>query len=705
MKTAREIRQTTFQVSGLCCAAEEHLIRKKLQTLPGIQDLQFDILSHTIKIRHSCDGTAITESLSDIGLPAQELRTSQKPLEQKTPPRQLVTTALSGSFLLSGGLFVWLNLPDSLSTTFFLLSIIAGGWQFALKGYKAAKNLSLDMNFLMSVAALGAVAIGEYAEGAAVVFLFALSLLLESLSIDKSRRAIQSLMKLSPATATVKRGNAEAQVGVEEIHLNEILIIKPGERIPLDGVVASGTSTVDQSTITGEAIPVSKKYGDTVYAGTFNQRGSVEVRVTKLVNDTTLSRIIQLVEDAQSKKAPAQAFTERFARYYTPAVFALAVVVAILPPVLFQQEFNEWFYRALVLLVIACPCALVISTPVAVISALTNAARNGILIKGGRYLEELAKIKAIAFDKTGTLTEGKQTLTDIVKLNSLSEQHILRIVTALEVKSEHHLADAFLRRAAQEHIAVDSLRIEHFESIPGKGVQATVDGTPYIVGSHQLIEELGVCSPAIEERIRTLEEQGKTTVLLTDKKHVLGVLAVSDNPRAESEQIVQSLRNAGLECVVMLTGDSTTAARTVSEKLSLSEQFAELLPEDKLSAVEQLKVRYGKVAMVGDGVNDAPALAAADVGIAMGGAGSDTSLETADVVLMSDDLSKIPDAIRLGRKTLAIIKQNVAIALATKAVFLGLGVFGLTSLWLALLADDGATLVVILNAFRLLKKS
>ncbi|HEX9829413.1 MAG TPA: heavy metal translocating P-type ATPase, partial [Bacteroidota bacterium] len=556
MKTAQEIRQTTFQVSGLCCAAEEHLIRKKLLALPGIENLQFDILSHTIKIRHSCDGTAITESLSGIGLPAQELRTSQKPLEQKTPPRQLVTTALSGSFLLSGGLFVWLNLPDSLSTTFFLLSIIAGGWQFALKGYKAAKNLSLDMNFLMSVAALGAVAIGEYAEGAAVVFLFALSLLLESLSIDKSRRAIQSLMKLSPATATVKRGNAEVQVGVEEIHLNEILIIKPGERIPLDGVVASGNSTVDQSTITGEAMPVSKKHGDTVYAGTFNQRGSVEVRVTKLVNDTTLSRIIQLVEDAQSKKAPAQAFTERFAQYYTPAVFALAVLVAILPPVLFQQEFSEWFYRALVLLVIACPCALVISTPVAVISALTNAARNGILIKGGRYLEELAKIKAIAFDKTGTLTEGKQTLTDIVRLNSLSEQHILRIVTALEVKSEHHLADAFLRRAAQEHITVDSLRIEHFESIPGKGVQATVDGTPYIVGSHQLIEELGVCSPAVEERIRTLEEQGKTTVLLTDKKHVLGVLAVSDNPRAESEQLVQSLRNVGLECVVMLTGDS-----------------------------------------------------------------------------------------------------------------------------------------------------
>ncbi|HEY4611496.1 MAG TPA: heavy metal translocating P-type ATPase, partial [Bacteroidota bacterium] len=447
-----------------------------------------------------------------------------------------------------------------------------------------------------------------------------------------------------------------------------------------------------------------KKTHDSVFAGTFNQRGSLEARVTRLVGDSTLARIIHQVEEAQSKKAPSQAFVEQFARYYTPAVFLLAIAVAAVPPLIFQQEFASWFYRALVLLVIACPCALVISTPVAVVCAMTNAARNGILVKGGRYLEELARVQVIAFDKTGTLTEGKPTLTDVISLNSLSESEILQIATAVEVKSEHHLADAFLRKSAEQRISIDELQIENFESIPGKGVKAVVNGNPYIVGSHQFIEDLGVCSPEVEKRIEGLEAEGKTTVLLTDGKQVLGVLAVADTLRRESAQLIRSLQELGLQRIVMLTGDSRTATQMISNRLNISEQHTEMLPEDKLKAVETLKAQHGSIAMVGDGVNDAPALAAANVGIAMGGAGSDTSLETADVVLMSDDLSKIPHAISVGKKTLAIIQQNVFIALATKAVFLSLGVFGLTSLWLALLADDGATLVVILNAFRLLRK-
>lgn len=699
------IKQTTFHVRGLCCAAEEQLIRKKLETLPTIHNLQFNILSHTLVARHSGDDADILRALADLGMPSTVQRGPRKPVERKTPRRQLVSTLLSGFFLLIGGLCSLASLPETFANAFFLASIVVGGWQFAWKGFKALKNLSLDMNVLMSIAAIGAVILGEYAEGAAVVFLFAFSLLLESLSIDRSRRAIQSLLKLSPRTAVVKRPNGEVEVPVEEVAVGETIVIRPGERIPLDGEVVSGFSSVDQSPITGESIPATKQSGDPVFAGTFNQRGALEVRVTRLVGDTTLAHIVELVEAAQSKKAPSQTFIEKFARYYTPSVFSLALLVAILPPVVFGLQFIDWFYRALVLLVIACPCALVISTPVTIVSALTNAARNGILIKGGRSLEELARVRAVAFDKTGTLTVGKPRLTDIVRMNAMTEREILEIVTAVETKSEHHLAGAFLERALEQGISPARLRVERFEAIPGKGVRATVDGKEFIVGSHQLMEELGVCSPKVEQWIAALEAEGKTTVLLTDGVEVIGALAVADALREESIDSIGKLRTLGIERVLMLTGDSQTIAHAVSRKLPIVEHRAELLPEEKLKMVEQLQHEYHTIAMVGDGVNDAPALAAANVGIAMGGVGSDTSLETADVVLMSDDLRKIPYAISLGKETLSIIRQNVVIALATKAVFLLLGLFGMTSLWLAVLADDGATLVVILNAFRLLRKT
>lgn len=699
------IKQTTFHVRGLCCAVEEQLIRKKLETLPTIHDLQFNILSHTLIAQHTGDEADILRALADIGMPSTVQRNPHKPIERKTPRRQLTSTLLSGLSLLVGGWCSLASLPATFANVFFLVSIIAGGWQFAWRGFKALKNFSLDMNVLMSIAAIGAVILGEYAEGAAVVFLFALSLLLESLSIDRSRRAIQSLMKLSPRVAVVKRTTGEIEVPVEEVAIGETIVIRPGERIPLDGEVVSGLSSVDQSPITGESLPVTKQSGDPVFAGTFNQRGALEVRVTKLVGDTTLAHIIELVEAAQSKKAPSQTLIERFARYYTPSVFALALLVATLPPLAFGFEFIDWFYRALVLLVIACPCALVISTPVTIVSALTNAARNGILVKGGRYLEELARVRAVAFDKTGTLTVGRPRLTDIVSMNSMSEREILEIVTAVEAKSEHHLAGAFLEKALEDGISPMRLRVERFEAIPGKGVRATVGGKEFIIGSHQLMEELGVCSPKVEERITTLEAEGKTTVLVTDGTEVIGALAVSDALREESIDSIRELHKLGIEHVLMLTGDSQAIARAISKKLPIVEHRAELLPEEKLKRVEQLKQEFKTIAMVGDGVNDAPALAAANVGIAMGRVGSDTSLETADVVLMSDDLRKIPYAVSLGKKALAIIRQNVVIALATKAVFLLLGIFGLTSLWLAVLADDGATLVVILNAFRLLRKT
>jgi Cd2+/Zn2+-exporting ATPase len=698
-------KQTTFHVRGLCCAAEEQLIRKRLESLPTIHNLQFNILTHTLVAQHTGDEADILRALADLGMPSTIVRDARRPLERNTPRRQLLSTLLSGAALMAGGVCSLASLPEPLANAFFLFAMIVGGWQFAWKAFKALQNLSLDMNVLMSIAAIGTVILGEYAEGAAVVFLFALSLLLESLSIDRSRRAIQSLLKLFPRTAVVKRVHGEEELPVEQVAIGDIVVIRPGERIPLDGEVVSGVSSVDQSPITGESLPVTKQSGDPVFAGTFNQRGALEVRVTKLVGDTTLAHIVELVEAAQSRKAPSQTLIEKFARYYTPAVFALALLVAILPPLVVGLEFLDWFYRALVLLVIACPCALVISTPVTIVSALTTAARNGILIKGGRSLEDLARVRAVAFDKTGTLTLGRPRLTDIVSLNTMSEREILEVVTAVETKSEHHLAAAFLEKALEMGISPANLRVERFEAIPGKGVRATVGEKEFIVGSHQLMEELGVCSPNVEQLIAKLEAEGKTTVLLTDGEEVIGALAVADALREESFDSIGELHALGIEHILMLTGDSQTIAKGISKRLPILEHRAELLPEEKLKAVEQLQREYAAVAMVGDGINDAPALAAATVGIAMGGVGSDTSLETADVVLMSDDLRKIPYAIALGKKTLSIIRQNVVIALTTKAIFLLFGIFGMTSLWLAVLADDGATLVVILNAFRLLRNT
>jgi Cd2+/Zn2+-exporting ATPase len=703
MNSAEPSRDTAIIVNGLCCATEEQLIRRKLASLSGVRDLRFNFVTHTLTVRHTCEAESILRSLHEIGLPGKVQESRMKPAPRKTPRSQLLSALLSGAMLLAGGVVAVAEGPEWLAAACFLLSIVSGGWHIAFKGFKAARNLALDMNTLMTVAVIGAVILGEYAEGAAVIFLFALSLLLESLSIDRSRRAIHSLMKLSPPRASINRNGKETDVLVEDVAVGETMLIRPGERVPLDGVVKAGFTTIDQSTVTGESIPVPKRPGDSLFAGTMNQRGSLEARVTRPASDSTLARIIHLVEEAQSRRSPSQTFIEKFARSYTPTVFALAFLIAILPPLFLQQEFSEWFYRALVLLVIACPCALVISTPVAIVSAMTAAARRGILLKGGKTLEELAAIRAIAFDKTGTLTEGRPVLTDVVALNGMPETTILGIVTAAELRSEHHLADAFIRRAEETGIDIGAWMVESFESLPGKGVRATIDGATYVVGSHQLIEEMGICSDDVERRIRALEAEGKTVVLLATDSEVLGALAVSDRIRAETSDLVASLQASGLQHFVMLTGDSSTTAKHVSSQLRIDEHRAEMLPEDKLNVVRDLKNRFGAVAMVGDGVNDAPALAAADVGIAMGGIGSDASLESADVVLMSDELGKIPFALTLGKRTVTIIRQNVAIALATKAVFLVLAVFGMTSLWLAVLADDGATLVVILNGLRLLR--
>jgi len=703
--TTLNTKETTFLIPDLCCATEEALIRKKLSLREDIQELEVNVVSHKLKVRHTCSEEVILRLLKDAGLPGIEETSSTLRRHARVHRILLTSTIAAAAFFLVGLAASFFELPPYVTTASFLASMVVGGWQIAWKGIKAVQNRRLDMNTLMTVAAIGAVLLGEYAEGAAVVLLFAISLLLESLSLDRSHRAIQSLLTLSPQTACVKRDGKETVVPLEELTVGEVIVVRPGERIPLDGEVIAGYSSVNQAAITGESMPVPKEIGDAVFAGSLNQHGALEIRVTRLSTDTTLARIVHLIEEAQSRKAPLQSFIERFAVVYTPAVFALAIGLALLPPLLFGGDFSEWFYRALVVLVIACPCALVISTPVTIVSAMTNAARHGILVKGGKHLEALANVRAVAFDKTGTLTEGKPEVTDIVLLDSLSPRDILQLVAAAELKSEHHLADALVRKAREEGIDLSTLRPEDFSAITGKGIRTTVNGREYIVGNHQLVEEMGVCSPRVEELLRRLEQQGKTVVLLADSENVLGMIAVADRVRRDARATLQRLHALGIEYTILLSGDNRRIAESVARELGFDEARAELLPEHKLELIQSLQSTYRKVAMVGDGINDAPALAAADVGIAMGGIGSDTALETADVVLMSGNILRIPYAIRLGKKALAIIKQNIVLALGTKLVFLILGALGLSTLWLAILADDGVALAVVLNGMRLLLKS
>ena len=699
MKQANESTHSSIVVRGLCCATEENLIRKKLSSLQGIGSLSLNVVTHRLDVTHTCSRGEILSALDAIGLPGS---VQTLPQASRFPRAQLIRTAASGALFLAGLVLHHLVGAPLIASPLFFASIGIAGWDVIKKAYRSALHFSLDMNLLMTVAVAGALGIGQFSEAAAVMVLFALSLFLESISVHRTRRALESLLSLSPPLATVKSEHGEGTVPAADVGVGSIVIVRPGERVPVDGTVVNGSSSLNQSALTGESLPVPKQPGDAVYAGSLNQRGILEIRATKPAADSTIARMIHLVEEAQSRKAPAQSFIESFARYYTPAVFIIALFMMIIPPLFFQASFEVWFYRALVALVIACPCALVISTPVTIVSALTRAARLGMLIKGGIHLESLARVQAVALDKTGTVTRGTTQVTDVIAVDSMSAADILRVVAAMEYRSEHHLADAFLRKAAVEHLNLDALKIDRFEALTGKGIRGVIDGRAFLVGSHPLIEEAGLCSPDIESILHDLEEKGRTTVILADDRSVLGIIGVADLVREESRNAVDALRRQGIRRVILLTGDNRGSAQSVSASVPMDEVRAELLPEEKLRAIEELRSSHGTTAMVGDGVNDAPAMAAADVGIAMGSVGSDTAMETADVVLMSDHLALVPAAIGLGKKALGIIRQNIALALGIKALILGLGVLGLASLWLAILADDGVTLLVILNSLRLL---
>ncbi len=622
-------------------------------------------------------------------------------------PRNALVIA-SGALLGAGMLLQWLKLgPSPLHTSCYALATLAGGLLVFPAAFKALRKRRLDMNVLMTVAVTGAWLVGEGAEGAAVVFLFALSELLESWSVGRARRAIAALLKLTPQTALVRGADGVTkEVPVAEVTIGSEISVRSGSSIPLDGEVITGASSVNQAPITGESVPVEKQPGDPVFAGTINGEGSLTVRVTKASSDSTLARIIQLVEEAEEQKAPTQRFVDKFATIYTPAVFVVALLVALFPPFLMGGAWSEWTYRALVLLVIACPCALVIATPVSIVSGLTALARRGVLIKGGAYLEAVGKLRALAVDKTGTITQGRPQVTGVIPIGDMTEEEVLRRAAAIDAHSEHPLAKAVVIAAQAKSITwAESTQ---YQSVTGRGATAVIDGHPHFIGNHKMAHELGICSPEIEARLTEIENKGQSLAILGHTPHedcegkILGILAIGDTLRPEAANALILLHDAGLEKVVMLSGDNQRTVDAIARQAGIDEAYGDLMPEQKIEHIRRLMAEHHYVGMIGDGVNDAPALALASVGIAMGAIGSDTAIETADMALMQDDLTRVAEAIALGRRTLRIIQFNVAFALIVKAIFLILAFTGHTSLWLAILADTGATLLVIMNALRLL---
>lgn len=704
--------RSAFAIEGMDCADCAQKLERKIGALAEVSQVSVNYGAATMTVEHNGTGVpSIIRAVSQAGYTAVERRDGRPSGGAEQPfwkrNKKVLPTAIAGVLFASGWLVELSGIAaEWVIVVLFAASIVIGGFRIARSGIYGLKSRTIGMDLLMTLAAVGAAAIGEWGEGAAVVFLFSLGETLEAYTMDRTRRSIRGLMDLAPQTALVRRGAIEQELPVEQIGIGDTILVKSGEKVAMDGIVRLGASAVNQAPITGESIPAEKRAGDEVFAGTINGHGSLEIEVTKLSKDNTLSRIIHMVEEAQAQKAPSQRFVDVFAKYYTPAVIVVALGIACIPPLFPGQLFSEWFYRALMMLVVSCPCALVISTPVSIVSAIGNAARNGILIKGGAHLERLGAVSAIAFDKTGTLTMGTPQVTRVVPMDDTDERSVLALAVAIECHSEHPLAQAIVRKAEEEHLTYH--RGTDFVSATGNGAQAVVEGELHLIGRPKwFVEQLGQNggeSTELLDRCRELEQKGQTVMVIGTREQAIGIIAVADQVRSNGRQVVQRLREVGLERIVMLTGDNEGTARAVADSLGGLEYRAELLPQDKVSHVKELMSGGAGAAMVGDGVNDAPALATATVGIAMGAAGSDTALETADVALMADDLEKLPYAIRLSRRALAIIKQNIAFSLLVKAVFLLLIFFGVSTLWLAVLADTGSSLLVILNGMRLLRK-
>ncbi|QRG67999.1 heavy metal translocating P-type ATPase [Brevibacillus choshinensis] len=690
-----------YRIIGMDCSSCAKSLEKHMRSIKAVQEVSVNFSTGKMQIvQEGLSDEAIVSEVAKAGYAASPLSKGKTNKAEQKDGVGTKLAVISGILLALGFLGSFTSVPEGILIVCYALSMIIGGYRPARSAFYAIKSGSLDMNVLMSVAAIGAAMIGEWLEGATVVWLFAIGNWLQTNSIEKTRDSIRTLMDLAPAEAWVKQGVSMARVSVEDVRIGDIMVVKPGEKVPLDGEVLSGISSVNQAPITGESIPVDKLAGDFVFAGSVNESGSLEVKVTRLVEDTAIAKIIHLVEEAQEKKAPTQAFVDKFAAWYTPIVLVLALLVIVFPPLLGWGTWGDWFYKGLELLVVACPCALVISTPVAIVSAIGNAARNGVLIKGGAFLEKAGAITAIAFDKTGTLTEGKPQVSRIVAPFG-KEDEVLAIARTIEEHSRHPIAQAILTYADGKKVA--SLAGKDFRVLVGKGAEATVEGQTYYAGKPGLFAEQGISLAAWADQIESLQKEGNTIVLIGNARSVLGLIAVADTIRDISVSAIGGLKAAGVDEIVMLTGDNEGTAAKVAKQTGVSRYFAELLPEDKVAAIQKLQQEGKSVAMVGDGINDAPALATADLGIAMGGAGTDTAMETADIVLMADNLEKLPHTVNISRKALRIIQQNIWFSIIVKLAALILIFPGWLTLWLAVLSDTGAALIVILNSMRLLR--
>lgn len=714
----------SFQVIGMCCAEEVAMLKSHVgPVVGGAEHLGFDLLNGRMIVLEGVKGisdTSVIDAINKTGLSGSiwEDGAASKERDQQFSRLKLFTVGSAVAWM--GGLVFHLfesksgNILDMftghgshpmpmLEIILYVIAAILGARFVAPKAVFAIRRLSPDMNLLMTIAILGAMIIGEFFEAATVAFLFALSLTLEAWSVGRARNAISSLLSLAPQQALkLEADGSERLIAANQIAIGDQFILRGGDRIPLDGVVLSGRSSVNQAPITGESIPVAKEEGDEVFAGTINGDGSLTVRATKAAGDTVLSRIITLVQDAHSKRADVEQWVEKFAKIYTPIVMVLAFLVFLLPPLLLGGVWSEWFYNALVLLVIACPCALVISTPVAIVAALTAAAKHGVLVKGGGFMELPARLDAIALDKTGTLTRGEPEVRSVIAFDPMANDQVLAIAASLEARSSHPLALAILAKAKSENISFE--QPSEAEISPGRGVSGTIEGMTYWLGSPRYAQEKELMTPATAEILSKLESQGQTAVFVGNDTALLGIISLADAIRDDAKDVISALHACGVKTIAMLTGDNEQTAQAVAKEVGIDKVYANLLPAQKVEAIEALMKEHEVVAMVGDGVNDAPAMARASFGIAMGAVGSDAAIETADMALMSDDIAKLPWMVGHSRRTLGIIKQNIVFSLIVKAIFVSLTLSGVATMWGAIVADVGTSLLVVSNALRLLKR-
>jgi Cd2+/Zn2+-exporting ATPase len=699
-------RWSSFRVQGMDCADEAGPIERALRKKKDVRDIRFNLIEQIVQVYHSTSENEIVETIKKAGFDAVPVldggqARKVEPGAGRVLRRQRLLLWVTGLLVLSGiGLISWVHYPFA-GRLLILGGILLGGYRIARKGLVEARALRLGINFLMTVAVIGAMVLGEWQEGGMVVFLFALANYLEERSMERARRGIRELMDLSPPVANLLKDGQVLEVPVEKISVGQKILIRPGERIPLDGEIVEGRSRINEAPVTGESRPVRKTAGDEVFAGSLNGNGALVVRVSRPYSDSTIQRIIHLVQEAQASRARSQRFVDRFAAYYTPIVVGFSVLVAVLPPLFWGQAFAAWVYRALVLLVISCPCALVIATPVTFVSALTSAMRQGILVKGGIYLEDFARVRVLALDKTGTLTFGRPKVEYILTLNDLSESEVLQTAASVELNSEHPLATAVVEAAREKGLELRACSA--FRALPGKGVEGVVNGDRIFIGNHAFFEERRICDPSVHARLAKIEKANQTAVLVGSEDRLFGILAISDAVRPRVKEAIRQMRSLGIDRIVMLTGDNHRTAEAVARKIGVDVCYSELMPDQKLEKIHALRREFGSVAMVGDGINDAPALAAASVGISMGASATDTALEIAHIALLKDDLGKLPFLRQLAGKTLTKVRENIFLAIGMKGLFLALAMVGMATLWMAVIADMGTSLFVIFNGMRLLR--